>query len=104
MTSTASGEISTGDIECELSGASRLTLDGSGGALKVDATGASSRELVDFATLDADIDLRGASSAEINAAGEISATLSGASRLEYRGGGTLTDISVDEASTRRSSD
>jgi hypothetical protein len=102
--STLTGDVTSGDLTCEVSGASRLTLDGGGAALDLRASGASTVSLGDFPAWDADVDLSGASSAEINASGTISATLSGASRLEYRGGAVLADVNTSGASTVRSLD
>ena len=102
--SSAFGSMTTGDLTCELSGASKLTLEGDGGAAEIHASGASSADLGRFHATDVDVDLSGASSAEVNASGEISATLSGASRLEYRGAATLADVSVNGGSTLRRRD
>ena len=97
--SSAAIDLSAGDVDCELSGASVLTMAGSGGDLRLQASGAGRAALGDFTVRDLDADLSGASSAVVRATGTISATLSGASLLEYHGSPALGDISASSGST-----
>jgi hypothetical protein len=82
-----------------LSGASRISLEGSGADLDVNASGASVVELGNFLCNDADIDLSGASRATVNASDTLSVTLSGASTLYYYGTPTLGSLTVSGGST-----
>ena len=122
LSGASSAEIadtSVGDIEVEISGASRLggrmvgngearftvsgastaTLQGKADTLVVECSGASHVELSDFPVHDANVNLSGASQATINLDGRLDADLSGASTLLYQGEPTLGDISVTGGST-----
>ena len=74
----------------DLSGASAVDLTGNATNLTVDASGASKANLPDLAAQMLSVDLSGASSAVVAVSGTISADVSGAPRLQYRGNRTLT--------------
>jgi hypothetical protein len=95
------GMLKADSSDIKLSGASRLSLDGSGGNVKVEASGASSALLSDFAVRDANIELSGASRAELDISGRLDANISGASTLIYEGNPTLGNIEVTGASQFR---
>ena len=82
-----------------VSGASRLELTGTAGALEVDGSGASELALTGLAVDDLDIQLSGASRADVQSDGTIAAQLSGASRLTYRGTPEFTRRDTSGAST-----
>ena len=88
-----------GDAEIEVSGASTLNAEGTGGDLVALIEGASNVDLTDFPVNDADVNLSGASRATINLDGKLDAELSGASNLEYIGEPTMGDINISGAST-----
>jgi Putative auto-transporter adhesin, head GIN domain len=71
--------------DATLSGTSRLKLTGAAGRLQVDASGASNLALSGLSLRDLDIQLSGASQADVRADGTITAQLSGASHLTYQG-------------------
>jgi hypothetical protein len=102
--STVSGTLTTGDVTCTASGASRLSLEGSGRDLEMEASGASTLDLGDFASRSGDIKLSGASRATVNLSGTLDADLSGASTLEYLGNPTMGDISTSGASSIQEAD
>ncbi len=91
--------MNTGNVDISLSGASRITLEGYGEDLGINASGASMVELGDFEAVDADVVLSGASSATINISGTLNANLSGASRLYYYGNPTMENIVTTGSST-----
>ena len=97
--STVSGTLETQNVTGTLSGASRLSLEGSGEHLDTDVSGASTLELGDFTSQDADITLSGASKGTVNTAGRLDADVSGASTLYYIGEPTMGDINTSGAST-----
>jgi hypothetical protein len=122
ISGTSSAEIvnmSAGDFEAEISGASKLggsatvngdarfivsgastaTLAGHANDLVIDASGASTAELSEFTVHNARVDLSGASRATINLDGRLDADLSGASALLYIGEPTMGEISVTGGST-----
>lgn len=67
--------------------------------LKKELSGASRIRIEDYIVDDAVIDISGASSAEINAGGELDVTLSGASSLRYSGNPTLGDLNISGGSS-----
>jgi len=88
-----------GDVRFSVSGASTAELEGAADDLAVDASGASGVELSDFPVHNADVKLSGASRATVNLDGRLDAVLSGASRLLYVGSPTMGDISTSGGST-----
>ncbi len=97
--SNVSGDIETGDLTAEVSGASTLTLTGSGDSLQATAAGASTANLSDFAVNDANVDASGASRITVNASGTLDAKASGASTVRYSGDPKLGRIDESGAST-----
>jgi hypothetical protein len=93
------GTLRSNQATLDLSGASAVDLTGNATNLTVDASGASKANLQDLAVQMLSIDLSGASSAVVAVSGTISADVSGASRLQYRGNPTLTHRSETGAST-----
>jgi hypothetical protein len=83
----------------ELSGASNAKLSGSAGRLEVTQSGASQLDAVDLDVSDLAIDLSGASTADVSVTGTISAGVSGASSLRYRGSPTFARREVSGASS-----
>jgi len=73
-----------------LSGASELTLSGRAGSVSANASGASRLALEQLQVDGLDVGLSGASNAEVSVRRTISASLSGASSLRYRGSPTFT--------------
>ena len=92
------GTITAGDVTADLSGASQLGLKGQGGDLKLDASGASNANLSDFPVGDADVQLSGASRAQVNMEGTLDADVSGASGLKYAGEVRLGNVETSGAS------
>jgi len=90
--SRLSGTIVAADADFDISGASRLELDGGGENLKVKASGASDVDLGDFVSEDVDISLSGASKGTINLNGTLDVNMSGASELRYYGSPTMGEI------------
>jgi hypothetical protein len=87
--------------EGTVSGASRLELTGTAGALEVDGSGASNLALAGLAVDDLDLQLSGASRADVRTDGTITAQLSGASSLTYLGTPDFTRRDTSGASTIR---
>lgn len=97
--SRASGSIKMADGDFDLSGASSVDLKGTARDVSMHISGASSAKLADFAVVNADVELSGASSATVNASERLDANLSGLSRLRYVGNPTLGTISTSGGST-----
>lgn len=95
------GDIEAGQARFQVSGASRVTLRGSGEDLTIDGSGASRIDLSDFAVADAEIELSGASRATVRASGRLDVRASGASHVTYSGSPTLGEIDTSGASSVR---
>jgi hypothetical protein len=87
-----------GDVTVDLSGASVLTGQGTGGNLVCDVSGASNLDLENFQVTDANMNLSGASHAVVNPSGTLTADASGASSLEYVGNPTMGAINTSGGS------
>jgi len=96
--SSITGNLTAGDVDFEVSGASNLNLAGSGQALKAGVSGASKMSLDDFTTDNADIDVSGVSTGVVNTGGTLDANVSGASTLYYIGSPLMGDIDISGAS------
>lgn len=99
--SQVQGDMTTGDMSANLSGASNLAVEGRGGAVRVTAAGASTADLGEFAAGDVDVEASGASRVEVNASGTLNARASGASTVLYTGNPALGRIDESGASTVR---
>ena len=97
--SDVTGSIDMDDGDFDLSGGSRLELTGSAKDISVEASGASDVGLEDFPVDNADIELSGASDAEIYVSGQLKIDLSGASELIYAGHPLLGSIDVSGGSS-----
>ncbi len=79
------GDLGTGNLDLEATGASNATLKGSAKTGRITAEGASHLDLADFTVDKADVVLTGASSAKVQVKGELDYNVSGASQLKYGG-------------------
>jgi hypothetical protein len=93
------GNMESANATFDISGASNATLSGHGQNLNVTVSGASRATLKDFMTTSAKVNFSGASSGDVNTSGRLDVTLSGASSLKYYGNATLGDVSVTGASS-----
>ena len=89
----------SGDARFTLSGASRVRVEGAADNLFIQASGASDLELSNFPVHNADVNLSGASRANVNLDGRLDADLSGGSHLIYIGEPTMGDINTSGGST-----
>ena len=85
--------INTPSIEADISGASSISLRGETRDLNASASGASHIKCFDLMTETADIDVSGASGAEIFASVKLQADASGASNIRYKGNAAVTQQS-----------
>ncbi|WBW98387.1 head GIN domain-containing protein [Oceanirhabdus sp. W0125-5] len=88
------GKISTGNIEIDISGCSSVSLKGSGKELSCDVSGVSDLDLENFIVDNADVEVSGSSTAEINTNGKIKVDASGTSTLKYKGDATIDSLDV----------
>ena len=97
--SKATGDITASDVDFDVSGASTVQLEGSASDIVADVSGASRMKLAGFTVNNADVSLSGASNGTVNLSGKLDANLSGASKLEYIGEPTMGAINTSGAST-----
>jgi len=97
--SKVSGSVNASDVRFEVSGASEVDLEGSADNIMLKASGASKVNLADFPLSNANAKLSGASETTLDVKGRLDAVLSDASRLYFQGNPTMGNISVTGAST-----
>ncbi len=85
-------------LKADLSGASDITISGSAQLFSIDASGASDVKAYDFAATTCNVEASGASGVRITVDKELSARLSGASNVYYKGAATIRDIRTSGAS------
>lgn len=93
------GAVEAGDLEVDQSGASDVRIGGSAKKFRLDLSGASTLKGYDLSADVADVEVSGASTAQINAVKELKIEASGASDVRYRGTGVLKDIRTSGASS-----
>ncbi len=86
-------------LEVHLSGASDIEISGSANEVSIDANGASDVKAFNFTTANCTVDASGASSVRITVDKELSAKLSGASSVQYKGTAMIKDIKTSGASS-----
>jgi hypothetical protein len=97
--SHVNGYLKAGLCDVEISGASHVTFTGSGGDLRLNVSGASHTYLENYAAVNADIELSGASQSRLKVSGRLDVEVSGASHLEYSGSPTLGRVDISGASS-----
>jgi hypothetical protein len=97
--SRVTGDITAGNVEFNISGASTIRLEGSADDMVAVVSGASRFNLGDFTVNDTDVKISGASTGTINLDGRLDANVSGASTLLYIGEPIMGTINVSGAST-----
>lgn len=88
-------------VESELSGASKLVLNGSAQKAEYDLSGASHVEAMGCFAGEVDVEASGASTANVSARSSIAYTLSGASKLIYKGNARILRESLSGGSSCR---
>jgi Putative auto-transporter adhesin, head GIN domain len=92
--SDAKLELKAPKISADLTGASDITLQGETKDFSIDGSGASHARCFELLSENTDVDLSGASSAEVIASVTINAKASGASNLRYKGNASISqDVS-----------
>ena len=89
-------------LVAEVSGASDISVSGETKDLSIDCTGASSAKCFDLLTENADIDVSGASHADVFASVKLDADASGASHVKYKGNAAVTQKSSGAGSVKKS--
>ncbi|OGO01279.1 MAG: hypothetical protein A2Y90_02950 [Chloroflexi bacterium RBG_13_52_12] len=97
--SNLTGDINiAGDAGFNVSGASRMVLNGTGNSARIELSGASQSRLSNLSLYKASVNLSGASSAQLRVSDSLDVVLNGASRLEYIGSPIIGKIQVAGAS------
>lgn len=97
--SRLTGEVIAGAAYLDAEGASNISLTGSAETMQLTLSGASKAALGDFTTVDAEVDLSGASSAEVTATGSLEGSASGSSRIRYGGDPQRVRVATSGASS-----
>ena len=97
--SKISGNLTANNLDFEISGASTIELSGSANDLRLNVDGASKAGLGGLPVADADVHVDGASQATVNVRGMLDVELSGASQLYFFGNPTMGETDVSGAST-----
>lgn len=98
-TDMKNAEVDVNKLTVELSGASDIQMKGRASEFKIKASGASDFKSMDLATDYCDIDANGASTIHITVNKEISARVTGASDIKYKGEGLIKNIHTSGASS-----
>lgn len=77
--------IKTDSFNLDISGASKVELNGEANSLNIDASGASKIDAENLKVANANVDVSGASNITVNATEEVKADASGASKINYVG-------------------
>ncbi len=99
--SDASIEVNTPKIDAEMTGASSIRLKGQTKDLSIQGTGASHAKCFDLMTENAEVEVTGASSAEVFASVKLSASASGASHVRYKGNASVSQSSSGAGSVNK---
>jgi len=99
--SDATIELQAPKVSTEISGASSIKLKGQTKDLSIEGTGASHAKCFDLLTENADVDVSGASSADIFASVSIKADASGASHVRYKGNASANNSSSGAGSVKK---
>ncbi|UCD09046.1 MAG: DUF2807 domain-containing protein [Dehalococcoidales bacterium] len=91
------GDINSGNIDFDVSGAGRIRLNGSSRDAVIRASGANRIDLREFTIENAAVKLSGASRLSANVSGRLDARLSGASYFGWRGEPVMGDIRTSGA-------
>lgn len=99
--SDLAGKITARSLKLDMSGSSDMKLTGEAADLKMKLSGACSFKGFDFATATCDVRASGASDVKITVNKELSADVSGASDISYKGTGLIRDVKTSGASSIR---
>ncbi len=100
--SDLSGQLNVSQrLDVDLSGASDITITGAADHISIDASGASEVKAYEFKANTCSVDASGASGVQISVEKELSAKLSGASHVNYKGAAVIRDIRTTGASNIR---
>jgi hypothetical protein len=96
--STLKTAVDLNTLAIDMSGASKLAISGKAEALNIDCSGASDLQGYKLEATTAKIDVSGASSLQLTVNKEISAEASGASKINYKGSATVTNLKASGVS------
>ena len=100
--SNAELELKAPKVSADITGASSLKLKGQTKDLNIEGTGASHAKCYELLSENADVDVTGASSAEVYASVKLNADASGASDVRYKGNATINQSVSGAGSVKKS--
>jgi hypothetical protein len=89
--------LSAATLKMDISGASQVKLFGSASSLDIDVSGAAGLEAIELEAGSVTADISGAAKARINVTGDLSAEVSGAASLSYKGQPVLKSSDISGA-------
>ncbi|MEZ5195017.1 MAG: head GIN domain-containing protein [Bacteroidales bacterium] len=92
-------KFSANTVELDCSGASQIEFYGSAESVELDLSGASHFDAFDFEVNSFEVDVSGASHAKVFATKELSAEVSGAASVKYKGDPNITNFDVSGAAS-----
>jgi len=92
--SQVTGELTASDVDFDIDGASTVQLEGSANDIMVNADSASRVKLAGFTVNNANVSLGGASTGTVNLSGRLDVYLDSASKLSYIGEPTMGTINI----------
>jgi len=99
--SDAELELKAPKVSAEMTGASGLKLKGQTKDLHIEGSGASHAKCFELLSENADVDVAGASSADVYASVKLKADASGASDVRYKGNATVTQSTSGAGSVKK---
>jgi hypothetical protein len=94
-------ELDAPKVEAELTGASHITLNGKTKTFRVDGSGASGIKCFDLMSEETDVEVSGASHADVFASVKLDLHASGASSIIYKGNATVTQETSGASSVKK---
>ncbi len=94
-------ELNAPKVEAELTGASHISLKGETKTFSADGSGASGLKCFELMTEETDVELSGASNAEVFASIKLNVHVSGAADVKYKGNATLSQEASGAGSVKK---
>ncbi|WP_019990878.1 head GIN domain-containing protein [Rudanella lutea] len=101
--STANIDLDADGLQVDFSGASSVTLNGRATRMTGDVSGATTLRAYELKTKQVNLDVSGASNANVSATEKVNVEASGASSVRYRGGASVSSNTSGASSVRRDS-
>lgn len=95
------GESNIGDLKADLSGSTKISAEGSAKEVKLEVSGAGRANFENLKAQVVKVELSGASKAQIYAEQSLKASISGASKLEYKYTGSVQNLNIQKSGSSK---